>query len=61
MEKAIEKPLKLAQAVMIQHTLFSLPFAAAALLLETKGVIPKQKLLWIFLAILGARKRGQCP
>ncbi len=55
MEKAIEKPLKLAQAVMIQHTLFSLPFAAAALLLETKGVIPKQKLLWIFLAILGAR------
>lgn len=45
----------LAQAVMIQHTLFSLPFAGAALLLESKGVIPTQKLLWIFLAILGAR------
>ncbi|HAF86601.1 MAG TPA: 4-hydroxybenzoate octaprenyltransferase [Sphaerochaeta sp.] len=55
MEKAIKKPLKLAQAVMIQHTLFSLPFAGAALLLETEGIIPMQKLLWIFLAILGAR------
>ena len=40
---------------MIQHTLFSLPFAASALLLETGGVVPSQKLLWIFLAILGAR------
>jgi len=40
---------------MIQHTLFSLPFAASALLLETGGVVPTQKLLWILLAILGAR------
>jgi 4-hydroxybenzoate polyprenyltransferase len=55
LKNPIEKPLKIAQAVMIQHTLFSLPFAAAALLLETGGVIPSQKLLWVFLAILGAR------
>jgi 4-hydroxybenzoate polyprenyltransferase len=55
LKKAITKPLKIAQAVMIQHTLFSLPFAASALLLETGGVIPSQKLLWIFLAIIGAR------
>jgi 4-hydroxybenzoate polyprenyltransferase len=40
---------------MIQHTLFSLPFAASALLLETGGILPTVKLLWIFLAIIGAR------
>jgi 4-hydroxybenzoate polyprenyltransferase len=40
---------------MIQHTLFSLPFAASALLLETGGILPTEKLLWIFLAIIGAR------
>ncbi len=55
MENIIRKPVKIAQSVMIQHTLFSLPFAASALLLETSGVLPSQKLLWIFLAILGAR------
>ncbi|MFA6784840.1 MAG: 4-hydroxybenzoate octaprenyltransferase [Sphaerochaeta sp.] len=49
------KPVKIAQAVMIQHTLFSLPFAAAALVLESKGVLPYEKMLWIFLAIFGGR------
>ena len=49
------KPVRIAQSVMIQHTLFSLPFAAAALLLETQGVLPYEKLLWIFLAIFGGR------
>jgi len=53
--RSIRKSIKIAQSVMIQHTLFSLPFAASALLLETSGVLPKDTLLWIFLAILGAR------
>ncbi|WP_320127457.1 4-hydroxybenzoate octaprenyltransferase [uncultured Sphaerochaeta sp.] len=55
MKNEIAKPLRLAQAVMIQHTLFSLPFAVSAMLMETKGIIPTQKLVWIFLAIVGAR------
>ncbi|MHC1693160.1 MAG: UbiA-like polyprenyltransferase [Sphaerochaetaceae bacterium] len=51
----LKKPLVIAQAVMIQHTLFSLPFAVSALLLETGGHPPLAKLLWILLAIFGAR------
>jgi 4-hydroxybenzoate polyprenyltransferase len=54
-ESIVQKPVKIAKSVMIQHTLFSLPFAASALLLETSGVLPADKLLWIFLAIIGAR------
>ncbi|PKL14565.1 MAG: 4-hydroxybenzoate octaprenyltransferase [Spirochaetae bacterium HGW-Spirochaetae-8] len=51
----LRKPLLVAHAVMIQHTLFSLPFAGAAILLETKGKPPLMDLLWIILAIFGAR------
>lgn len=51
----MKKPLLLAQSVMIQHTLFSLPFALSAILLETKGNVPAAKLGWILLAIIGAR------
>ena len=42
-------------AVMIRHTLFSLPFALAAVLLETGGHPPAPKLLWIIMAATGAR------
>jgi len=42
-------------AVMIRHTLFSLPFALAAVLLETGGHPPALKLLWIVVAATGAR------
>ena len=42
-------------AVMIRHTLFSLPFALAAVLLETGGSPPALKLLWIVVAAVGAR------
>ncbi|TFG79981.1 MAG: 4-hydroxybenzoate octaprenyltransferase [Spirochaetales bacterium] len=42
-------------AVMIRHTLFSLPFAVAAVLLETNGRPPAVKLLWICLAAIGGR------
>ena len=42
-------------AVMIRHTLFSLPFALSAILLETAGRPPAAKLLWIVVAAVGAR------
>lgn len=42
-------------AVMIRHTLFSLPFAVAAVLLETGGRPPHDKLFWIVIAAVGAR------
>lgn len=42
-------------AVMIRHTLFSLPFAIMAVLLETDGRPPAAKLLWIIVAAIGAR------
>ena len=42
-------------AVMIRHTLFSLPFALAAVLLETDGHPPAAKLFWIVVAAFGAR------
>jgi 4-hydroxybenzoate polyprenyltransferase len=40
---------------MIRHTLFSLPFALSALLLETGGHPPLGKSLWILLAAASAR------
>jgi 4-hydroxybenzoate polyprenyltransferase len=49
------KVRELSNAVMIQHTLFSLPFAVGVLLLESQGVIPWEKTIWIILAIIGAR------
>ncbi len=55
MKEATPRLIRISQAVMIQHTLFSLPFAAAALLLETEGVIPWGKVALIFLALFGAR------
>jgi 4-hydroxybenzoate polyprenyltransferase len=42
-------------AVMIRHTLFSLPFALSAILLESAGRPPAAKLLWIVVAAVGAR------
>lgn len=43
------------EAVMIRHTLFSLPFAISAVLLESGGRPPAAKLFWILLAAIGAR------
>ena len=43
------------RAVMMEHTLFSLPLAGAALLLETSGRPPLSTLVWVFLAVFGAR------
>jgi len=46
---------KVGDAVMIRHTLFSLPFAVAAVLLETSGRPSGWKLFWIIVAATGAR------
>lgn len=42
-------------AVMVRHTLFSLPFALSAVLLESGGKPPIAKLAWILVAAVGAR------
>ncbi|MCX8013625.1 MAG: UbiA family prenyltransferase, partial [Rectinema sp.] len=42
-------------SVMMTHTLFSLPFAVTAVLLETNGRPPLAKLFWIIIAAFGAR------
>jgi 4-hydroxybenzoate polyprenyltransferase len=42
-------------AVMIRHTLFSLPFAVTAILLETAGHPPLRKVLLIFIAASAGR------
>ncbi len=50
-----ERLRRIGDAVMIRHTLFSLPFALAAILLETGGRPPLMKMVWILLAAVGAR------
>ncbi len=45
----------LGDSVMIRHTLFSLPFAVTAVLLETSGHPPLDRLFWIVVAAFGAR------
>lgn len=54
-QSVFRRQKRLASAVMIQHTLFSLPFAVGALVLETAGEIPWNRVLWIILAVIGAR------
>lgn len=46
---------KIGDAVMIRHTLFSLPFALSAILLETAGRPPLQKTILIVIAAASAR------
>lgn len=54
-EALFRRAAKVGQAVMIRHTLFSLPFAVSAVLLETGGKPPAAKLFWILVAAVGAR------
>jgi 4-hydroxybenzoate polyprenyltransferase len=44
-----------AEAVIFRHTLFSLPFALAAVLLETGGRPSAWKLIWIVVAVVSGR------
>ncbi|HBQ64757.1 MAG TPA: 4-hydroxybenzoate octaprenyltransferase [Clostridiales bacterium] len=41
--------------VMFSHTLFSLPFALAAMIWAAEGIPPFRTFLWILLALFGAR------
>lgn len=52
-----EKPSwrKLGDAVMVRHTLFSLPWALGAILLVTGGRPDPLLLVWVILAAVGAR------
>jgi len=54
-KKAAGKMNLIGSAVMIEHTLFSLPLAIGAFLLESKGRPDPMKVLWILLAVFGAR------
>ncbi len=54
-KKILDKTSLIGSAVMIQHTLFSLPLAVAAFLFESKGRPDLMKVLWILVAVFGAR------
>jgi 4-hydroxybenzoate polyprenyltransferase len=45
----------LSEAVIFRHTLFSLPFALSALLLESGGLPSPWKLAWIVVAVVAGR------
>jgi 4-hydroxybenzoate polyprenyltransferase len=48
-------PLRFARLVKIEHTLFALPFAYVGALLSVDGVPSAHDLLWITVAMVGAR------
>ncbi|MFN2628134.1 MAG: UbiA-like polyprenyltransferase [Gaiellaceae bacterium] len=48
-------PARLARLVKIEHTLFALPFAYVGAFLAVDGVPSAHELLWITLAMVGAR------
>jgi 4-hydroxybenzoate polyprenyltransferase len=48
-------PLRFASLVKIEHTLFALPFAYVGALLAVQGVPSGHDLVWITLAMVGAR------
>ena len=54
-KKEIKRGRGLGRAVMFEHTLFSLPLALCALLLETRGRPDPMTLVWILVAVFAAR------
>jgi 4-hydroxybenzoate polyprenyltransferase len=52
---AFKKLRLIGEAVIFKHSLFSLPFALAALLLESGGRPSVWKLVWILVAVLAGR------
>jgi 4-hydroxybenzoate polyprenyltransferase len=52
---ASSKLALLGEAVIFRHSLFSVPFALVAVLLETGGRPPAWKLAWILVAVLSGR------
>lgn len=53
--RSIEKVKNISDMVMLQHTLFAMPFALVGVLLAQGGLPSVTKLLWILLALFGAR------
>jgi len=53
--RAASKLRLIGDAVIFRHSLFSLPFALAAALLETSGAPSAWKLAWIVVAVLAGR------
>ena len=51
----LERGRGISRAVMMEHTLFSLPLAISAFLLESGGRPATMKVIWILLAVFGAR------
>lgn len=52
---AIELPRRFASLVKIEHTVFALPFAYVGALLAVDGVPSAHDLVWVTLAMIGAR------
>lgn len=52
---AIEVPRRFASLVKIEHTVFALPFAYVGAFLAVKGVPSGHDLVWITIAMVGAR------
>jgi len=53
--KLVSRGLGVSRAVMMEHTLFSLPLAIVAILLESGGRPALSKAIWIIVAVFGAR------
>jgi 4-hydroxybenzoate polyprenyltransferase len=51
----VELPRRFASLVKIEHTVFALPFAYVGALLAVDGIPTAHDLLWITLAMVGAR------
>ena len=51
----IDRSRGISRAVMLEHTLFSLPLAVCAFLLESSGSPELSTVLWILVAVFGAR------
>lgn len=48
-------PLRIARLVKLEHTVFALPFAYVGMLLATAGEVSLAQVLWVTLAMVGAR------
>ncbi len=55
LRRVLRKGRGIGRAVMIEHSLFSLPFALVALFSESAGRPPLSKVGWIILAVVAAR------
>ncbi len=54
-QREIARGQGISRAVMLEHTIFSLPLAVAAFLLESRGRPEGRVVIWILLAVIAAR------